>query len=68
MKPLGEYLYKKVKVICTDGKVFTGQVDSFGGSVQAKEEYGRSEEYIDIYAGDSCYVLFQSEIKEIIEL
>lgn len=64
----GEYLYKRVKVICTDGMEFVGEVTSWGCSVQGEEEYGRAEDYICVYTGDSQYVLIESEIKEIIEL
>lgn len=64
----GEYLYKKVKVICSDGKEFTGEVVSFGGSVQGEEEYGQAESFISVYTGDDQYVLFESEIKEIVGL
>lgn len=67
MKEFSQYLYKKVTVICTDGKEFSGEITSFGGSVQGEEEYGIAEDYIDIYTGDSSYVLFRSEIKEIKE-
>lgn len=68
MIDFGKYLYKRVRIVCTDGQVFDGEVVSFGGSVQGKEEYGRKEDYISVYTGDSDYVLFQSEIKEIVEL
>ncbi len=68
MKDYSKYLYKKVKVICSDGKEFVGEVVSFGGSVQGEEEYGKAEDFICVYTGDSEYVLFDSEIKEIVEL
>ncbi|WP_343084082.1 hypothetical protein [Blautia producta] len=68
MKTYDEYLYKKVRIVCTDGSEFTGSVDSFGGSVQGKEEYGRAEDFLSVYTGESSYVLFQSEIKDIVEL
>lgn len=67
MKTFDEYLYKKVHVICTDGSEFFGSVDSFGGSVQGEEEYGIPENYIAVYTGDGSYVMFESEIKDIIE-
>lgn len=67
MKDYDKYLYKKVKVICTDGKEFAGEVVSFGGDVQGEEEYGKKEAYLCVYTGDSDYVLFESEIKEVIE-
>lgn len=68
MKQFDEYLYKRIRVVCTDGTVFEGQVDSFGGTVQGEEEYGRKEDFVSVYTGDGCYVLFRSEIKEIIEM
>lgn len=68
MKSFGEYLYRDVKITCKDGKTFKGSVDSFGGSVQGKEEYDREEKFICIYTGDASYVLFESEIKEIAEI
>ena len=67
MKDFSQYLYKKVKIICTDGKEFSGQIRSFGGSVQGEEEDGIAEDYIDIYTGDNNYGVFRSEIKEIHE-
>lgn len=68
MKTYDEYLYKKVRIVCTDGSEFTGSVDSFGGSVQGEEEYGRAEDFLSVYTGESSCVLFQSEIKDIVEL
>lgn len=67
MKRFDEYLYQDVEVRCVDGQVFRGSVDSFGGSVQGKEDYGREEDYIAVYTGDSDYVLFRSEIENIKE-
>ncbi len=64
----GEYLYKKVKVICFDGKEFVGEAVSFGGRVQGEEEYGRAEDFICVYTGDCEYILFEGDIKEIVEL
>lgn len=68
MKSYDEYLYERVRIICTDGSEFTGSVESFGSSVQGEEEYGRAEDFISVYTGESSYVLFQSEIKDIVEL
>jgi len=68
MMAFDQYLDKGVTVICDDLSEFTGIVDSFGGSVQGKEEYDREEAFISIYTGDGDYVLFESEIKDIIEL
>lgn len=67
MKTFDKYLYKKVKVICTDDETFVGEVMSFGGSVQGEEEYGKAEDFICVYTGECEYILFRSEIKEIIE-
>ena len=68
MKELGEYLYKDVKVICTDGETFDGTIESFGGSAQGKEDYGVEEDYIDLRKGGTSTVLFKSEIENIEEL
>lgn len=67
MKEFGEYLNCKVEIICKSGKIFKGEVMSFGDFVQGEEEYGRAEAYICVYTGDTCYVLFQSEIQDINE-
>lgn len=68
MKEVGDYLYKKVEIVCKDGKVFHGDVVSFGGSVQGEEEYGVADEYLTVFTGDADYVLFGSEIEEIKEV
>lgn len=60
------YLQKRVKIRCTDETEFTGEVLSYGGSVQGEEEYGTAEPYISVYTGDGCYVLFEHEVKEIV--
>ena len=68
MKDYSKFLHKKIKVICSDDKKFIGEVVSFGGNVQGKEEYGRDEDFICIYTGDSEYVLFRDEIRGIEEV
>lgn len=68
MKTFDQYLYKKVKIVCTDDSEFVGSINSFGGSVQGKEDYGREENFLSIDTGDGDTVLFESEIKELLEL
>ena len=68
MKSFDWYFDKKVKVLCTDGQVFSGAVVGFGGSVHGEEEYGRAENFISVYTGDASYVLFESEINDIVEV
>jgi hypothetical protein len=63
----GEHLHKTVSVTCKDGQVFKGDVFSFGGSVQGKEEFGVEEPYLEVDVGGSGVLIFEHEIESIEE-
>ena len=65
MSYYGAYLHDVVTVECASGSVFTGDVTSFGSSVQALEEYGIEEDFIVVDTGGTSYALFDSEIRSI---
>lgn len=68
MKDLYSYMEKQVRVETTDSLVFTGLCWGVYGEVQGKEDHGRKERYVEIFDGGSATVIFESEIKDIVEI
>ena len=67
-RSFGEYLYKDVIITDIDDIVYKGDVASFGGEIEGKEDYGVAEPFIVIWQGAMQMLLFESEIKEIVVL
>lgn len=61
----GGYLYKTVTVETDTGKCFSGDVCSFGCSIDGREKYEREEPYIEVYNGADITVLFEHDIRRI---
>ena len=67
MSYYGDYLHQPITVICTDGDRLSGNVISFGGSVQGKEEYGTPEDFLVLDTNGSATILFDSDIQKIVK-